>query len=476
VVAPDSEVGISARLQVLHRLLRADVPQGLTRDDLLPLAQSLAVPRGLDPQRLLDDLSTSATANTPFASLPSAQAFKAHEGAFIGEEVCRIENVTVAGRRAVSIYSEFETTAHFDSVARWVDPRSWPDRGPLLFKQMTPIAPETPARLSTLGADEQWHSIFREEVQLVTRVATLLDCAFWRDGNTAAGMTYEFAGSIDSQIDVDRGYLSVERVPGGRLRVRALKIVSFTDDIWDLVATFVCPLWTDWVRSAVEGGDKNTSTGSSPAGGARGPDSSIGDNLADWVDFLSDSARTYVDLLAGINGKAVSGGFTRADWINDGARYWSQVAKDWAKAWKYGLAALDEIAEQGLDAGLVPPGADPKRARGAATAAAAARSGARVPAGAVHAVVDVPLPAGTDSARVVCSDLRGIDAKGATIPAGGLFVTVAGEAESGKVARVATTNRVVPAGLYVGKLHTPAGAELARVLLYVSRAGDEAPA
>ena len=55
------------------------------------------------------------------------------------------------------------------------------------------------------------------------------------------------------EIDVDRGFLLVNDA-GPVRRVKALKMVGFTDDVWDDVAAMVCPFWTSWVRSAVEGG------------------------------------------------------------------------------------------------------------------------------------------------------------------------------------------------------------------------------
>ena len=75
--------------------------------------------------------------------------------------------------------------------------------------------------------DEHWHGVFHEEVQLVKRVNTLLHCDYWRDGDRAAGMTYELDLSLDDEIDVDRGFLLVNNA-GGVRRVKTLKIVGFT--------------------------------------------------------------------------------------------------------------------------------------------------------------------------------------------------------------------------------------------------------
>ena len=143
---------------------------------------------GIDVDQLLDDLKESAQTGVPFSTTQSGQQLPHHAAAFIREEACTIRKVDVGGLTGTWIFSEFETDAPFDHVTEWVDPRNWPRFGPMLFKQMDVVGGSEPVAIKTLG-DEHWHGVFHEEVQLVSRINTLLHCDFWRDGDLAAGMT-----------------------------------------------------------------------------------------------------------------------------------------------------------------------------------------------------------------------------------------------------------------------------------------------
>ena len=474
--ASEHEVTMSARLHLLHRLATAGFPAyGENAAQYRLLAASVASPNGIDADALLADLKESAQENVPFGTTASGQAMQHRDVAFIGEDLCSIRSVTVGGLGAIWIFSEFETDAPFDQVAQWVDPRNWPDRGPMMFRGMTLVGNAQPVPINGLGS-EHWHGVFHEEVQLVKRVNTLLHCDFWRDGDRAAGMTYELDLSLDGEIDVDRGFLSVNDT-GPVRRVKALKIVGFTADIWDTVATMVCPFWTDFVRGAVEGGATSTRVPAppSPTGGQApaGDASALAANFDAWVQFFGDSARTYLDQATDVSARAASGSYSRADWLADGTRTWSQLAKDWARAWKYGIGALEEIAQQGLDAGLTPPGTPPSAARGVATAMSA---GAAAPAAGDRAAegATIPLPGLRANDVPSCSRLESIEAGGASIPSDAVAVTVVELAGGTYGARVHTTEPTLPSGLYVGTLHDAAGQVLAPVQLYLARAQEAA--
>jgi hypothetical protein len=466
--APEQEIPVSARLAVLFNLARAGLPHYESYEaEYRLLADSVAQSRGLDVDQLLTDLKESAR-GIPFSGTSSGQALHHHETAFIGENVCTVRNVKVGGLRATWVFSEFETDAPFDRVRDWVDPRNWPDRGPLLFKRMEivgsagPINIHPPGDVRPLG-DEHWHGVFHEEVQLVRRVNTLLHCDYWRDGTRAAGMTYELNLSLDDEIDVDRGFLLVNDA-GPVRRVKALKMVGFTDDVWDDVAAMVCPFWTDWVRSAVEGGSTSTPQPPThtPPGGA-GPRRPLGDSFDAWGKFFGDSARAYIDLFDDVTSRISSSGYSTADLLADGTRGWSQLARDWARAWTNGLEMLDEVGEQGLDAGFMPPGTANEPARGAATAMATGAptetEGMIVPAAAI----------GADD-RLASSDLVSIEAGGTTIASANIVATVHPLQDGTYGALVRSTDTSVPPGLYVGNLKRADGQILAPVQLYVSRA------
>ena len=473
--APEQEIPISARLAVLFDLTRAGLPYYESYEaEYRLLAQSVAQARGLDVEQLLSDVTESAR-GAPFPRTQTGQALPHHETAFIGQIVCTVRNVKVGGLNATWIFSEFETDATFDRVADWVDPRNWPQRGPLLFKRMDivgaagPVDINRPGDLRPLG-DEHWHGVFHEEVQLVKRLNTLLHCDYWRDGGRAAGMTYELNLSLDDEINVDRGFLLVNNV-GPVRRVKALKMVGFTAEGWDQVAAMVCPFWTDWVRSAVEGGSNSVPkppTHTPPDGtGSRRP-SPLGDSLDAWGKFFGDSARTYLDLFEDVTSRVSSSRYSPADLLADGTRCWSQLAKDWARAWTNGLEMLDEVGREGLDAGLMPPGAAPDAARGAATAMTTAARTETAPTEAEGTIVPV---AGIGAAdRPVSSDLVSIEAGGATIASQSIDVTVKTLEDGTYGVQVRTTDTSVPPGLYVGDLKRPDGQILTPVQLYLSRA------
>jgi hypothetical protein len=468
--ASEDAIPLAARLQVLHRLAQAGFPgEADAKADYQALIGSVAAARGLDADQLYADLRASALQQRPFAATASGKGLSHRDTAFVDEEVCTIRKVVVDGLPATWIYSEFETDAGFDHVAAWVDPRNWPERGPMMFKGMSLVGSADPVPIPGLGT-EHWHGVFHEDVQLVQRVNTLLHCDFWRNGDRAAGMTYELDLSLDGEIDVDRGFLLV--VDDGKVRrVKALKVVGFTDNMWDDVAALVCPFWTDWVRGAVEGGTASQPASGQVPSGTGGPAGPTADTFEAWLQFFTDSARGYFDLASDIGARASSGSYTTADWLADSSKTWSQLAQDWATAWGNGLDALAEVADQGLDAGFMPPGTPHAAGRGAAAAMAANAAGAARAAG---DTTTVPLPDPSTEGRPVCSALVSIEAGGATIPAEAVAVSLVDLPDGGRGARIGTTNRSLPAGLYVGELRDEAGTSLAPVHLYLARASGAA--
>jgi len=462
--ADESVVPMSARLGALHRLARADFPQyDKHQAEYRQLVASVADRRGLDPDAVLSDLKESARGEFPFAKTASGQALPHHEVAFIGEDVCTTRRVDVGGLSATWVFSEFETDAPFGQIADWVDPRSWPARGPMMFKRMDLVGASAPIPISDMG-DDHWHGVFHEEVQLVSRLNTLLHCDYWRAGSTTAGMTYKLDLSLDNEIDVDRGFLLVNDL-GPVRRVKALKIVGFSTDLWDGVATMVCPFWTDWIRGAVQGGSASTPKPptNTPGGGSG---LSLGEGLEAWMTFFSDAAQSYLDLASDVTSRAASGGYTATDGLADGTRYWSQLAKDWARAWSYGLEALDEVAREGLDAGLAPPGSAQEPIRGMATALT--RQNGPVTS---EATV-VPVAGIAPGAHLVLPRLVSIEAGGAELSADELSVTIQTLPDGTSGVLVSTTNTSAAPGLYVGDLTTAQGQVVAPVQLYVARAAE----
>ena len=476
--APEQEIPISARLAVLFDLTKAGLPQYESYEaEYRLLAESVAGARDIDVDQLLYDLKESTLAGQ-FQRTRSGQALPHHETVFIGGDVCTVKKVKVGGLNATWVFSEFETDAPYDRVADWIDPRNWPERGPLLFKRMDLVGAVRPVNINPPGdirplGDEHWHGVFHEEVQLVKRLNTLLHCDYWRDGGRAAGMTYELDVSLDDEIDVDRGFLLVNNA-GPVRRVKALKMVGFTAAVWDRVAQMVCPFWTDWVRRAVEGGSNSVpkpSTPTPPDGSSSRRPSPWGNSLDAWATFFGDSARTYFDLFADVTSRMSSSRYSPADLLADGTRYWSQLAKDWAGAWTNGLEMLDEVGREGLDAGFMPPGATRETARGAATAMTTTGAQATTTGAATETEgTIIPTPGIGPTDRLESSDLVSIEAGGTTIASGDVVVTGHTLEDGTYGVRVSTTNTSVPQGLYIGHLKRPDGQIVAPVQLYVSRA------
>ena len=180
----------------------------------------------------------------------------------------------------------------------------------------------------------------------------------------------------------------------------------------------VRPFWTDWVRSAVEGGGKRAETTDTHSTWNRFSRSvPLGRQPRCVGKFFGDSARTYVDLFEDATSRISSSQYTTADLLADGTRYWSQLSKDWARAWSNGLEMLDEVGREGLDARLMPPGAAREPAQGVATA--------MTPSAPIETEGTIVAAAGigpTD--RPVSSDLVSIEAGGATIVSTKVVVSV----------------------------------------------------
>ena len=487
--APKDEVPNSVRLSVLYDLARREFPdRDPANDEYRRVAASVIDGRRVDPDELLEDLRGAAMEGKPFHTTTTAQALNAEEVAFIGESVCTIQQVKVGDLTGTWIYSEFDTDAPFESVSAWVDPRNWPDLAPFMFKRMDVVGATRPLAIRDQGADH-WHGVFHEEVQLFDRVSALLHCDHRKEANRLAGMTFELAFSPDGQLDVDRGYITVTNtglesgVQG--CRVQALKIVGFTDDGWDEVAQYACPYWTSFLQAAVKGGSSAPKPRDPAAPRRDGLDAD--DLVGAWTAFFGASARTYLDLFEDLNARAVSGAYSPSDWLADGSRFWSQMAKDWAQAWTYGLARLPEVARDPAGTRLAPPNTSTASGTTASTASPAtpgarsARPERREAApsrptpsgrGGLDELI-VPVPSLAEGDRPVVSDLRSIEAGPATIPAADVSVTAVRLPDGTPGVRLRTSDTRVPPGLYVGALlPTPGAANAVPVQFYVSGARE----
>ncbi len=490
--APAEEATTGAKLDVLVALARADFPRyedEYTRAGYEALAAavgSAAPDQPLEPDQVLSDAKAIARRDAHVKETQVGQALPHHATAFVGEDVCQIVEVAVGGIDSVWVFSEFETDAPFDRVADWVKPQNWPVRGSAMFKGMSVVGGLTDIAAGTFR--DHWHGVFLEDVQLFERLKTLLHCDYVEEPGQTAGMTYELNFSVGDKLRVDRGFLLAQNIgaPNGPLvRVKALKIVSFTDPLWNEVAKLVCPFWTDFVRQAAEGGGMTRPRDPDPGQFDNGPpgDSRAGELCRVWIDFFGDAAKDYAAIAGDVVSRMVDGGYKPRDAVGDGATYWSQLAKDWAKAWAYGMEMMEAMADKGLVAPRPPGGEDEggqrfvpidelrKDAGGVAAAGVAAPAAAsrRPSATGLSESVIVPVPGLAEGSTVACGPLVGIESDAPVIPADAITTEVTPLDMGGYGVRVKANTGNVAAGLYTGEVSLPDGTTVP-VALYVSHA------
>lgn len=279
-------------------------------------------------------------------------------------------------------------------------------------------------------------------------------------------MTYDLTLSLDDQIDVDRGFLLVNDV-GPVRRVKALKIVGFKDAMWDAVASLVCPFWTDWVRAAVEGGSSSSPAAQRPRP-ARAEDGAS--TCEEWIDFMSDSARAYSKVFAGMRDRATSTDLSAGSLVEDQNRLFSLLAKDWAQAWSFGMDTMRGVASGGVTAASPP--SPPPRADAAADGPmpAAARSVRPDEDGVESTTVPVDDLTMQDSPTV--SDLVSIESGAARIAAAAIQTSVDPLGGGGLGVRLWVPATNLSPGLYVGTVTARSGASPVPVQLYISRSTE----
>jgi hypothetical protein len=473
-LAESQEATAGAKLDVLGALAKRGLPDFSANEDAyLGLAASIAGP-SVEPVQVIADVKAAAIDKTSFATSATAANLPHHTTAFFMEDVCTTENVVVDGKGAVWVFSEFETDAPFETVAEWVNPVNWPARGPLMFKGMEPVGGQPVPIPGFFGADS-WHGEFLETVQLVDRLETVLHCDYYRQGGLFAGMTYELTSSKDNQLDVDRGFLLVNDL-GATRHVKALKIVGFTENVWDKVAMFVCPVWTDFVRGAAQGGTATTPLPPSSQPGTVGA-------VADWIEQMRQAASRYVAMADGWTRAVTSGPYDFDDLMRDGARFWLQVFRDWANASATAYTTLQQMAadtgpalqETAFGALLPPAGGRPAPA--AASAAVMPLAPQTTPGPPLSGAEGTTIPVlGFDPQdSVQPSQLTHVESDAAVIPSHHVIATPTQLTANvyGIHVEANTTNR--PPGLYIGELLI-GGARRRAVQLYVSGAvkGDGA--
>ncbi len=164
-----------------------------------------------------------------------------------------------------------------------------------------------------------------------------------------------------------------------------------------------------------------------------------------------------------------------ADLARDTARYWSQLAKDWAQAWAFGIDLVQDVADQGTT--LVPSPPSRQKSTETPQAVTAGATGAAEPTAAADLGRDtttIPAAGLKEGDVLTPSDLVCIEAGGVTIRASEL-VAVATTLPGGVPAvRLSISAGDRRPGMYVGTV-TVAGGTKIPVQLYVSRAVHGSP-
>jgi hypothetical protein len=358
------------------------------------------------------------------------------------DQTCVADDVVVAGKQAVWIFSEFETKKSLEKLVAWLTPDDWPSWGSSMFKEMKQLSPRTVVPSAT---GQQWHANYLEVVSLAGKeLSTVLRCDFKRTSEWAA-MTYDLDHSVGDMLQVDRGYLLAYDVAGTR-RVKALKVVGFTNTVLNVLATEVCPEWGDWVRQATTtAATELTGRSTGPKRGAVGDDAtarsgSTADKAADltqgyaerWVSTVTDMAQFYGPYASDVGSRLWSGKYTQADAAQDSTRLFLRVARDWSQAWQAGTEMAANFAES-----EVPPtgGADPG-------------------SGSLRSIeftkMDVP-PQVRDT-TVSVTDLARVGLPAATIKASALTVEPTTIGPDTETVTIEADTTDVPCGLYEGSL------------------------
>lgn len=390
-----------------------------------------------------------------------------------GEQgICKTQYVAVDDKQAAWIFAEFQTDRTVSQLAAWLEPDKWPDWGPQMFKKMQLLGEKEGIQSSEGNA---WQAKYMEVVSLAGRdLHTVLQCDVKTTPGWAA-MTYDLEHSVGDVLNVDRGFLAAVDLGNGKRLVKALKVVGFTNTTDDILATAVCPIWTQWMYNATEtSADQVTG---SPSGETHG---SLGDGEADdgrageaasgftrgyaeqWADCVSDMAHFYGAYATDVGNRLWSGEYGTKDATEDSSRLFLRLARDWSRVWRAGT----EVTE-GFAGSEVPPTGGVPSGKGIWKRSLE------------YATVLVPAP--DKPAAVEVTDLSLVGVNKASIKAGAIKLDPvrigarAPDSDAGELVgvRVLADTTSIPPGLYQGELIVrPDSGEPLRspVLFYASKA------
>jgi hypothetical protein len=364
------------------------------------------------------------------------------------EQVTDHRYVTVNGKRAAWLFSEFETDKPLGELIPWVTPEKWPEWGGEIFKEMKPVG----SRQESTSGDE-WQAKYLEVVNLAGQeLNTVLRCDFGRTKQWAA-LTYDLDHSVDDRLQVDRGFLLAVEAPNERRQVKALKVVGFTDPIETFAVDAVGGEWTHWIRQAIklaaEKGDRDPSVGHHGSA-ARVTLNSASDYYQDWshqwTECVGDMAEFYRGYATDVGSRLWSGQYNQGDATQDSGRLFLRMARDWSRLCRAGSQMAADFAEADV----------PSTGGGSSTTE----------------YTDVLVSAPTRPAQVSVGNLVKVGLEDTTLKPAHVEVgpdTVATSTPDPATIRLQVNPRLGPSGLYAGDVTVTPGATHP-AFVYISKA------
>jgi hypothetical protein len=371
------------------------------------------------------------------------------------EEACQFSDVTVGGVPAVYIYSEFSSSVPFARLQDWLNPENWPDRAPLLFRDITPT---TKQATETWQQFRLWHERFREEATpFDDELVNYLSCdnATWNGFSVTA---YDLDTKAVQGVKVDRGYLLVTELGNNLSAVKFVKIIGFNNPAENRRVYELRPFWMSWLRSVAEGQSDTKATATltqapeaAPGAHELGP----GDLVLQWADAFTSTAGAYGQLA----GNLVQG-------LSGPQFDWDDVRRAVANSWRTAVmpyAVAFTTTQKTFEQMVAPQVTGPA---GFQTPTSSKGFGATAGAPATATLPLKPM-AGALSTRVDLTEMRSISNASMVIPPGRLVAGLTGTADQPRLS-VRVDPRGFWPGVYVGSARLGGGMATIPTFLFIS--------
>jgi hypothetical protein len=411
-----------------------------------------------DAERLVDLVTRKGA--TLKKALPKRAEFrseleKLNVTSLMFEDACQFFDVTVGGVPAVYIYSEFWSSLPFEQFQPWLDPHHWPDRAPLLFRDVTHTTEQVTEKWQQFTI---WHQRFREEATPFDDVVVNYLACDNASCPSFAVTAYDLDTRALQGVKVDRGYLLVTDLGEGRA-VKFVKIIGFNEPAENQRVYELRPFWMSWLRSVAEGepdtGAKTTAQAPAAPPGAHelGP----GDLVLQWADAFTHSVGAYGQLA----GNLVQG-------LSGPQFDWNDLRRTFADSWRTTVmpyAVAFTTTQKTLEQMVAPQVTGPA---GFQTARSAQGLGTTASAPATATLPLKPM-ANTVSTRVDLTEMRSISNASMVIPPGRIVAGLTGTADQPRLS-VRVDPRGYWPGVYVGSARIGGGMATIPTFLFIADA------